>query len=257
MEIEYYLINPTGNITALVTGDVPQPEYGKISSEILKKEKCCEQVGFFSVSGENVTLNMAGGEFCGNASMSACALYAYITGADEVNTALSVSGTDEKVSCSAVKSGNGYGCSVVMPPVRNRREISLTDDGGREISAQLFELDGISHAVLTQAIKKETAEREIVSLCRSLGVKSAGLMLYSPGSGTVRPLVYVDGIRSLYWESSCASGTCALAEYSELKPGEKKEFYEPGGTLTAERLPDGRIKLYGSAEITEKVSAEI
>ena len=80
--LRYSILDPTGNITALVESRVDRSSYKEISAEIMRKHPEVEQVGFVSFdeksgSGTSVdaVLNMAGGEFCGNASMSAAALY--------------------------------------------------------------------------------------------------------------------------------------------------------------------------------------
>ena len=43
---EYEILNPSGNITALVTEDVPREKYKEISDEIMKNDPNIEQVGF-------------------------------------------------------------------------------------------------------------------------------------------------------------------------------------------------------------------
>ena len=43
---EYEILNPSGNITALVTKDYPREKYQEISSKIMKDNSKIEQVGF-------------------------------------------------------------------------------------------------------------------------------------------------------------------------------------------------------------------
>ena len=75
MKTDYYIINPAGNITALVTSPVPKNSYGAAAARIMKKRPAVEQVGFVRFANGEAVLNMAGDEFCGNAVMSAAALY--------------------------------------------------------------------------------------------------------------------------------------------------------------------------------------
>ena len=63
MTINYAVLNPAGNITILVTTPVKETDRRFVASKIMKVEPSAEQVGF--IEGNN--LNMAGGEFCGNA----------------------------------------------------------------------------------------------------------------------------------------------------------------------------------------------
>ena len=46
MSVEYQILNPSGNITALVTNDYPREKYQEISSKIMQSNSKIEQVGF-------------------------------------------------------------------------------------------------------------------------------------------------------------------------------------------------------------------
>ncbi len=73
-EISYQIYNPGGNITALVEGcGYSSEEKKRINQMIMDKNPMVEQVGFLSTN-EN-RLEMAGGEFCLNATR--CAVFAY------------------------------------------------------------------------------------------------------------------------------------------------------------------------------------
>ncbi|MBQ8006219.1 MAG: hypothetical protein IJ245_01095, partial [Lachnospiraceae bacterium] len=73
--IEYEYIDPTGNITVLVTTLVDIKSQPEIADMIMKMEPTCEQVGFVGISDKgDIKLRMAAGEFCGNATMSTAAL---------------------------------------------------------------------------------------------------------------------------------------------------------------------------------------
>ena len=71
------IFDPTGNITALVESPVAPEEQSAAAARIMERFPQVEQVGFVRLPQETaapVELRMAGGEFCGNASMSAAAL---------------------------------------------------------------------------------------------------------------------------------------------------------------------------------------
>lgn len=76
MNIKYYLLNPAGNITILTKTPVNENDRRFVADLLMKAEPTAEQVGF--VDGN--VLNMAGGEFCGNATRCA----SFITGFDEI-----------------------------------------------------------------------------------------------------------------------------------------------------------------------------
>ena len=70
MELRYTVIDPTKNITLLVTTPVPRDVQPRVAAELLRREKDAEQVGFAEgLAAGNPRLQMMGGEFCGNATM--------------------------------------------------------------------------------------------------------------------------------------------------------------------------------------------
>lgn len=77
MELNCYKINPTGNVTLIVEGAVPVEQQAALAAELMKRDTEAEQVGFLSKPqrfGSAAALRMMGGEFCGNAAISAAAL---------------------------------------------------------------------------------------------------------------------------------------------------------------------------------------
>lgn len=64
------VLDPTGNVTAIVCSDVPAAERARVAAQILRlPELGIEQVAFLTAprSGGEIRLEMMGGEFCGNA----------------------------------------------------------------------------------------------------------------------------------------------------------------------------------------------
>ena len=76
MIVQYEILNPSGNITALVVKDYPREKYQEISSKIMQENPQVEQVGFLKKYSDSIyRLEMAGLEFFGNASRAfACYL---------------------------------------------------------------------------------------------------------------------------------------------------------------------------------------
>ena len=73
------ILDPTGNITALAESPVSIEEQPAAARKLMLHHPEVEQVGFVRFAppdgnGVSAALRMAGGEFCGNASMSAAAL---------------------------------------------------------------------------------------------------------------------------------------------------------------------------------------
>ena len=80
-DLKYYIFDPTGNITALVESGVAAADQSAVASRIMERHPDVEQVGFITYADDAaaadvpVSLRMAGGEFCGNATMCTAALY--------------------------------------------------------------------------------------------------------------------------------------------------------------------------------------
>lgn len=90
--LDLTILNPGGNITALVEG-IPdsRPLRKTINDEIMRAFPKVEQVGFLDRSIKR--LEMAGGEFCGNATR--CAAY-LLLGGKPGRAELNVSGAGDK-----------------------------------------------------------------------------------------------------------------------------------------------------------------
>lgn len=257
MTISYYLCNPTGNITALVRTPVAADYRKRIAGLIMKSEPSTEQVGF--VRGCN--LDMAGGEFCGNATLSAAALCCLENGIDDAEIIMTVSGAKEPVNTHIKKTGtNNYSGDVTMPRPLGITETEL-DLSGKKITAPLVNFDGISHIILTQPADKTECEKEIVKKCEELGAGCLGIMMIE--NEKLTPLVYVPSPETLVWESSCASGTTAAGIYLATQNGGSfsGEFTEPGGKLkiSVSKGSDAKFTavLSGNVIISEELKIEI
>ena len=91
--IKYKIFNPGGNKTAIVIGnEYNDKEIKQINDKILKENLDVEQVGFIDIKKNK--LEMAGGEFCVNATR--CAIWEYLKG-KKGEIELKVSGCNEKI----------------------------------------------------------------------------------------------------------------------------------------------------------------
>ncbi len=207
MKFTYTLFNPSGNITALVETPVPESDRLNVAKKIMNSEPSCEQVGFLSYNDtvpNTVFLNMAGGEFCANASM-----------------------------CAAMLSGMQYvKCSG--NPEFMRAEIF------DEVCClhMTNQPEGITHYVLEESMPDEDAEKLIKTLSSDAAV---GLMFLS--GNYMRPLVYVPRAETLFWENSCASGSIAAGIYLYKKNGAPvdKDLIQPGGIINVKVSENGIV----------------
>ena len=245
------IFDPTGNITALVESPVPIEEKASVAAAVTERFPEVEQLGFVRIpeDGERACLRMAGGEFCGNASMSAAALCLLRRGRpvpdgwEELR--LAVSGLAQEVPVRLRREGEGsFLASVAMPPAQRIGEI---DCALGELRGKLpfVQCEGISHVLVTpdSAIfalldDRKAAAMAAQTLCAALDARALGVLFAEGEAPRLRltPLVWVPGSGSLCWESSCASGSAAAGMLFSKRAGApvSLELSEPGGVLHVE-----------------------
>ena len=238
--IEYFIADPTGNITLLVTSPVAEEERTALAKKLLSAEPEAEQLGFL----EGNKLHMSGGEFCGNASMSAAALI--LGGSGE--TELVVSGCSEAVPVKIERLAEGSFAGRVTMPEPER--IFTFEAENERLPAVKF--PGITHIICRNGMSPEEAKEAAPRWCRALDCEALGIMLLSGNRMT--PVVYVSGIETLFEENSCASGTAAVGVYFAAESGERVslELLQPGGALKVEAENGSRPALYGRVRLSEK-----
>lgn len=245
MDLTYVLMDPTGNITALVETPVPVSEQPATAARVMAAEPCCEQVGFLMENDTcDTAIRMAGGEFCGNASMCAAALHAMKLGLTEERT-LRVGISGEVVDVTVRPSGGQYTCRVTMP---RPLDIVTVDD------VPVVRFSGICHAITAATLDDTAAEKLVRQLCAVLNAGAMGLMQLNREAGTMKPLVYVPGADTLFWENSCGSGTAAVGAWLHSLSGQPvgETLRQPGGTLGVEVDAAGNIFLCGAARLMHR-----
>lgn len=256
MNIDYYLINPTENITLLVETPVPQELQPFVASELLLREKRGEQVGFIRKSIEHdISVRMAGGEFCGNATISAAALYrSFGEMKDTVNVCLSGVTVPVRVFGSSNSKFKFGAC------LKNDAQISEVsfEYNGKSYSLPIVSFYGISHIIADKSSVDFSPEKVIKNVCRKINAEALGIMMFDFKSNFLTPLVFVPRGDTLYWENSCASGTAAIGAYLFDKTGKNVslDIAEPGGTMNV-FADKNRIVLSGNAVIECKKQADI
>ncbi len=267
--IQYSVFNPTGNITALVESAVPVSQQPRIAAEIMRLHPAVAQVGFvrFPLPPADdflPELRMAGGEFCGNASMCAAALYAdtlrqagYV-GSSAVS--LRVSGAAFPVQvCLTEEAPERWTAGVKLPPAKSVTVPELEWEG-RRARVPLIRMEGIAHLILEPGSpffelcdKREAASQAIRAWCVTCDAPCLGIMFLEDSGGELRltPLVFVPGSDTLFWENSCASGSAAAGMLLAKRSGSAVSVIlkEPGGVLRVESEPAGETWLYGKTEI--------
>ena len=278
--IQYCIFDPTGNITALVETPVDAADQPAVASKIMELEPDVEQVGFVTYANLSalaegiapVSLRMAGGEFCGNATMCAAALFAIRSGVQGGAVPVKVWGVSAPFEVLLERQAAlDYSAAVSIPPALAMDELRLADGmlpGSDSLNLPIVRMEGISHVIIEPdsgffGLKDDPALAETLlrGWCGVLGAECLGMMFLGEGAALrpMIPLVYVPGADTMFWENSCASGSAAAGMYLAAKAGSPVDvtFDEPAGRLRVESDPaTGRTILHGSA-ILRKDMAEI
>jgi diaminopimelate epimerase len=238
MEIEIIRADPAGNITIFVLPPVDTIDTGRlvIAHRLLADPALgAEQVGFVirpeAVPGRLWRLEMMGEEFCGNAARSFGFFAAMEEGRGATGIKVEVSGMKEPLTVQA-DMDRGWAEVRIPGPIRQEE----LDWEGRSLPVYVF--DGITHVIAcniqadekTFFAVKERLER------KGRGPDALGLMFRDENTGKMVPLVYVKKTGSLVAESSCGSGSAAMAVYlsRDLWDGEARvELRQPGGIIEA------------------------
>lgn len=253
--VTYTLLDPTGNMTLLAETPVPEASQPLTAQKLMAAEPETEQVGFVTYGADGIGLRMAGGEFCGNASMSAAVLYAGRRGLDRTSVEVMVSGTPEPVPVTVEKTGDRWRGEVTMP-----RPLSVGTERFPDGSEHpVVRFPGIAHVILEKEMEPAEAERLAPQWCRFLKADGLGLMFLDRERGVLKPLVYVPEAGTLFWESSCASGTTAVGAWLAKESGQavSRSLKQPGGTLTISAAPEGELILSGTVEIVRRKTADL
>lgn len=262
--MRYSIFDPTGNITALVESNIEVASQSQVAAEIMTRHPQIEQVGFVSYSpNDRVCLRMAGGEFCGNATMSAAALHLLRNHPDweSATVRVEVSGAEMPVEVRLTKTGaTTYSAGVRMPkPLSVEHRVLSYDDIAEPVPVVFMQ--GISHVVINDdsrfgflLVDMSKAEAAVAAWCAKLGADGLGIMFleHKPNSHTLTPLVYVPGSNTVFWENSCASGTSAVGMYlaSVSHSPIDVTFSEPGGYLRVQSDPiTQETWLYGNVKL--------
>ncbi|MDR0846763.1 MAG: hypothetical protein LBN08_04560 [Lactobacillales bacterium] len=218
-----YFYRPSGNDTALVTGFSASQNRHEINDEILASNPNIEQVGF--ISSDSYKLEMAGAEFCANATRAA--IYHYLKGEEaeiEIITAAGLlrGGIGEK--------GDTY-LEVTMPKAEK------IDDKITKVT-----LDGITHLVVKD-IPRDFEIKDLIDKYIPEDVEAKGVMFTN--FARVEPIVWVRDIDTIFRETACGSGTIATLVASGKQ---ELELRQPSDLILKVQIINDKIRLSGPVE---------
>ena len=229
MKVSYTVADPTGNVTALVTSAVQVEQRSAVVSALLHGS--VEQVGFVvpPQHAGAARLEMMGGEFCGNATMSLAALLCRSRGNAPVQLRLEVSGTSDLVPCMAehVEGALYRGCvEMPLPQRMERRQLP-----GLDSAVPIVFFQGIAHVLLPGG--QVVPEMRLPDWCDRLGTDALGVLPFWDRPCQIDPVVWVPAAGSLVHEHGCGSGSAALGAWFAQQAGGPVELHvqQPGGTI--------------------------
>ena len=268
MRIRYVPADPAGNLTALVLTPVAQEQRASIAARLMRAAGM-EQAAFIdeeSLLSPLPRMDMMGGEFCGNATRAFGLYAARRRNLGEHELLVRVSGAREPVRVTldrvrdrafahmplpialetisvAFPAGDGieidaYACPAAdsgenAPRQAHRPACPNCNPDRREtrrLNVPVVRMEGIAHAVLLHTPPSPALAQAVLQAMPS---EDAQGVLFTTGK-RMTPLVHVAATGTSVWESSCGSGSVALAWLlsRNLPDGRHAfSFEEPGGTL--------------------------
>lgn len=240
MELSIRIADPAGNITIFVMSAVSPQQYATVAAMLLADSQfSAEQVAFHVAPkmGAQGRIEMMGGEFCGNATRSYGYLLSMLLPNHPNEVKVEISGTDHPL---VVKIDQEHGsCETQMPLPTGKITI--------EFEGEVFEaicFDGIIHIIVPGASRGQAFVDGLLAAAKSEIDSSAYGIMFLEGD-RMTPVVYVCETDSMVWESSCGSGSMAVAALGAMKQIEgvcHRALQQPGGVIEAvARAEGGRV----------------
>jgi diaminopimelate epimerase len=238
-----------GNGTAVQVLDHPltRAQYAEVGRKlgISMEDLGAEQAGFLVPSQKH--FEMAGGEFCGNATRSAATLLYELNG--QTDQSFTVSGFNGTVSAHVEPLGAAkFRVSSTFPGM----SVDVSDvrlSSGQ--TATVVDLGGIVHvcvqAKFPEAVNQyRAAHRTIMSELGLATREAVGVVWYERQDDTVKihPVVWVRDVDTFYYESSCGSGTIAIGRVTGAH-----DVVQPTGQAISVDITNNGVKLESEMEI--------
>jgi len=254
-------VYPSGNTTAVVFDQMLDTDREDLNSRVMSAWKVkeasqpeVEQCCFVTLPKNKeavARVEMFGGEFCGNATRSVIQL---ITEGKDYQGMIEVSGVDRPLNFNV---SNGV-VAVEMPLPQDGNLATQVAEG------TLVQLDGIAQLVVTDAtIQQSRTPRELLNDLleqNSYGLAeqpAVGVTYYDKVSKNAEFGVWVKEVNTVFDETACGSGTCAIGVASALdtKQNQKIEVVQPSGeSITTEAAFDNESGKVVASNIAGKVS---
>lgn len=253
------VLDPAGNVTAIVCSDVSAAERARVAAQILRlPELGIEQVAFLTAprSGGEIRLEMMGGEFCGNALRCAGFYQALRNGAQGKSCVFAeISGAD---GVQPVMADTAEGTASTVMPL----PLSVQSAGWADVQAARVTFAGITHFVIDCAQPDETLVQRAIAAAPE--ASAVGAIFLDRAHGSIKPVVFVRETASCVAENSCASGSVAAAVVltADFADGITEiGIGQPGGTLeVGVQRTDGAVtglSIGGAVRLTQTLTVTL
>lgn len=255
LKVSYSIFRPAGNDTAFVYGLNYTPEQKKqINDAIMAKHSNVEQVGFIDLN-RKPELQMAGGEFCGNATRSAA--FIYLNG--KAGKIKMIVNSNDIINCGVTAEKKAW-CEIPLyhgPNVITEKEPGIYIVKMNGMVSVVIQEDS-AQKYLKQKEMLKTFGMEFIHKYQLEDSEAVGIMFCEKQNGILKinPIVWVKSIDTLFYETACGSGTTAkcMVEAFLKKSNQQIDILQPSGlTITANIIyDDGNIEkatILGNVEI--------
>lgn len=248
MENKVYVITAAGgNATAIMV--LPEAktraEYEKIGRDLIfdNQDKSVEQAGFLIIADQH--FEMSGGEFCGNAARAVAILFSKLNGKNQVEFTMSGFPKTVRASLSELTPGQFLvECHFPEMPL----QVSAVDVGQE---AQLVDLGGIVHVIIEAEFPVDDFETKHRQITKSLNLdnrEAVGVVWAKKDEFTAKidPVVWVKGVDSFFYESSCGSGSIAAAKVLGFS-----QIFQPTGKVITVLIKEKEVILTSEMEVKD------
>ena len=228
------VVYPSGNTTAIIFDQLPDYDPKILNNQVMQAWKSrypdqpeIEQCCIVTTPQDPCALarvTMLGGEFCGNATRSALWLLA----AGKQRTGLiEVSGTNRPL----IFRVRGEEVMLEMPTPREGKLVRQVKEGW------LVQLDGIAQLVTTKGTE-QTLRKLLQNLLSNnayglINQPAVGVSSYDQTTKRAAFCVWVKAVATIFDETACGSGTCAIGIATAWKSGRSSvlRVIQPSGEV--------------------------
>ena len=254
--------DPAGNITLYVLDPVAPDLRPKVTAHLLDMPQFkAEQLAYCCppIRGGQGRIEMAGGEFCGNATRAFAMVLQQEMGVPSPGAmSLEISGCDHLVAAySDLRAGTA---EAEMPLPRSVRRVQAA---GRE--GVLVDLVGIAHLVVEQVPPSLEFFQAVEHVFRDIPQLDAyGVMFLERSASRITPLVKVPAANTLVWEGSCGSGSVASAiacAHGAPDGQYAQDLIQPAGVIRVRLTLDGgqvtQVSIGGPVSLDAPVTVHV